>query len=101
MKYWERKDKSYEFKDKNAFLFNLTSKKIFKVTQPEFAIRCDKELAICFGKKALSISNDRKTLISCPNSEEENTGYGIELDEKSKNPLTGNRKIEFRIDWRT
>jgi hypothetical protein len=54
MKSWDERDKIYYVKDKNAFLFNLTSKKIFKVAKPEFAIRNDKKLDFCFGKDALS-----------------------------------------------
>ena len=54
MKSQIERDKTFYVKEKNAFLFNLTSKKIFKVAQPEFAIRNDKKLDFCFGKDALS-----------------------------------------------
>jgi hypothetical protein len=99
MRFWYKNDKNYSIKDKNAFLFNLTSKKIFKVALPELAIRSDKKLQFCFGKNALSVSIqvDRKynngvfsDIRKCRSkTEAASTSYGIQLDENDISQLTG------------
>ena len=69
MKFWDERDQTYYMKDQNAFLFNLSSKKIFKVTQPELAIGSDQNLEFFFGKDALSVSKERERMKCICNSD--------------------------------
>ena len=96
---WCRTNEWYEEyqRDENAFLFNLTSKKKFKVKDPDYAIRCNNNSGPIFGDGCDLYVGDNFIRNRYNNNKNNYVNGGVTYDMQSKYELLdGDQKLEIK-----